>query len=50
MEIQGKYNKAKIFTDNVDGETIRAKKFSIKIVPHALTIYNDKDLINKFLS
>ena len=22
MEIQGKYNKAKIFTDNVDGETI----------------------------
>ena len=35
---------------NVDGETIRAKKFSIKIVPHALTIYNDKDLINKFLS
>ena len=35
---------------NVDGETICAKKFSIKMVPHAITIYNNKELLEKILS
>lgn len=34
---------------NIDGEIIKDNKFIIKIIPNALTIYNNKSLINKFL-
>jgi len=33
----------------VDGEVLNNNKFKIKIVPEALTIYNNRELINKFL-
>lgn len=55
MEIQGKYNKAKIFTDNVDGETIgqiiqlcNQKAFEgeqIRIMPDCLT--EDTEVLTK---
>lgn len=34
---------------NIDGEIITDDKFTIKIIPQAITIYNNKKLINKFL-
>lgn len=34
---------------NIDGETIIAKKFNVKIIPSAITIYNNKELLKKFL-
>ena len=34
---------------NIDGETIIAKKFNVKIIPNAITIYNNKELLKKFL-
>ena len=32
---------------NIDGEIITAKKFNVKIIPNAITIYNNKELIKK---
>lgn len=34
---------------NLDGEIIKAKEINVKIVPNAITIYNDKDLVNKII-
>ena len=34
---------------NIDGEIMKDKKFSVKIIPNSLTIYNDKELIKEFL-
>lgn len=34
---------------NIDGETIIAKKFNVKIIPNAITFYNNKELLKKFL-
>lgn len=34
---------------NIDGETIIAKKFNVKIIPNAIIIYNNKELLKKFL-
>lgn len=34
---------------NIDGEIIKDKKFFVKIIPHSLTIYNDKELIKEFI-
>ena len=34
---------------NVDGEILIDKKFKIKLIPKALLIYNNKDLIKKFM-
>lgn len=33
---------------NIDGEIMTAKKFNVKIIPNAITIYNNKELIKKF--
>lgn len=33
---------------NIDGEIMTAKKFNVKIIPKAITIYNNKELIKKF--
>lgn len=33
---------------NIDGEIITSKKFNVKIIPSAITIYNNKELIRKF--
>lgn len=35
---------------NVDGESIKGKEFKISIVREGVKIYNNKELINKFLS
>ena len=32
---------------NIDGEIMTAKKFNVKIIPNAITIYNNKELIKK---
>lgn len=32
---------------NIDGEIMTAKKFNVKIIPNAITIYNNKGLIKK---
>lgn len=34
---------------NIDGEEIRDKKFFIKLIPNAITLYNNQDLVNKIL-
>lgn len=34
---------------NIDGEIMKDKKFSVKIIPNSLTIYNDKELIKEFI-
>lgn len=34
---------------NIDGEEIKDKKFSIKLIPNAITLYNNQDLVNKIL-
>lgn len=34
---------------NIDGEIIKSKVADIKIIPNAITIYNDKDLVNKII-
>lgn len=51
---KAKANKIKFKCDydlvcNVDGEIIIDKKFNIKLVEKALLIYNNKNLINKFM-
>ena len=33
---------------NIDGEIMTDKKFNVKIIPNAITIYNNKELIKKF--
>ena len=35
---------------NVDGESIKGKEFKISIVRDGVKVYNNKELINKFLS
>lgn len=35
---------------NVDGEILTGKEFDIKIIENAVTLYNDKKLINEFIS
>lgn len=35
---------------NVDGEILIGKQFDIKIIENAVTLYNDKKLINEFMS
>lgn len=32
---------------NIDGEIMTVKKFNVKIIPNAITIYNNKELIKK---
>lgn len=34
---------------NIDGEIIKLKEVNIKIVPNAITIYNDKKLVDKII-
>lgn len=34
---------------NIDGEIIKSKKVNIKIVPNAITIYNNKELVKKII-
>lgn len=34
---------------NIDGEIIKLKKINVKIVPNAITIYNDKKLVQKII-
>ena len=34
---------------NIDGEEIKDKKFCIKLIPNAITLYNNPDLVNKLL-
>lgn len=34
---------------NIDGEIIKSKVADIKIIPNAITIYNDKELVNRII-
>lgn len=35
---------------NIDGETIRSDKFVVELISKGITVYNNKELINKFLN
>ena len=43
-------NSAEEVVCNVDGESIKGKKFKISVIRNGVKIYNNKELINKFLS
>lgn len=38
------------FVCNVDGESLRGKEFRIDIIKEAVVLYNNKELLNRFLS
>lgn len=35
---------------NIDGEEIKGKKFVIKLIPNAITLYNNQDLVDKIIN
>lgn len=35
---------------NIDGEEMKSKKFDIKLIPKAITIYYNKELVDKILN